>query len=169
MQRLLKYDRIGLDFDGTLVDGPTSPLLQDFVRSHPEKKYYIITHRTHTEAIGMDHELEAVGLYTDQFEQILPILNRMKELFDLDQAERRMARLPPIEQCDLMDMGKAERQFILWKGYACRQLGVNVLVDDIPKLSQPGCTKYRVDLINSRTLRPLDISESYHRFRNRWI
>lgn len=138
--RLLTYDAIGWDFDGTLIDHPKSGIIHEFIRRHPGKRHLILTFRTHGFQRQMFREMR--DRYPDApdagcFHDVLNIANRAWVEFNAIAEQRLLQRY-----CG--PLTKAERFYIEWKGMVCHRLRVPVLVDDRREQVLPGCTKYHI-------------------------
>jgi len=140
IDRLLPYNAIGWDFDGTLIDHPKSALLQQFINAQPDKQHYILTFRTH----GMENTMfrEMRQKYPDaplrrQFSGIHNIGARAWEKFMATQAGRLTGRYHGAST-------PWELYYVEWKGLMCDKLGLPVLVDDKPEHVRPGCEKYGI-------------------------
>lgn len=151
MLSLERHDRIALDLDGTLIDGQTSPLIQDFVRSNPEKKFWIVTFRTPAQVHTVASELANVGLPIGDFQRVIPMPERYVMEFEEDQRQRRFARLPGLDTPGVTPF-PGEFRYLHWKGYVCKRIGATVLVDDLPRLSQMGCQQFGIELVDARNM-----------------
>ena len=152
MNILDSHNKIAFDFDDTLVYSDCAKFLHNYILDHPEKKYYIITHRSPSEARSIPNELEKNSPLTkDHFERIIVCPERIKLEFSIDQQMRRSSGLPPIDnQTDIDTMFPGEQKFVNWKGFVAKKLGVSVLVDDLPHLSKQGAERNGVKFIDAR-------------------
>ena len=138
MIRLEKHDVIGLDLDNTLIEGRNSRLLWQFIKEHPEKKFWIITFRTGLlakEQTIWDEIRDFSGLDSSWFEGIQTVDEQTYLKANINKS------IPNIND------------YIKWKGKTCKELGCTVLVDDMPEMTKYGCDLYSVDFVDSRTLR----------------
>lgn len=144
IDQLLRYDAIGWDFDGTLIEHPYSELLQDFIIAHPEKRHIIVTFRTHGYQRVMFRDM--TRLYRDSprpaaFTDILNISDKAWEQFTMYQQKRVLDQLDG-------PLNPWEEYYVEWKGMACHKAHVPVLVDDMTDLVMPGCIKYGIDYLH---------------------
>lgn len=142
MSALDPFSIIGLDMDGTLIGHRRSHLLRQYVREHCRKKtFYVITFRTGIYAAEVLPELAEHYLPAECWSGILSIPEELGSVYIADETKRHRGLLtgPPTQ---------AEINYTLWKGYACHQVGAQVLVDDKAKYVIPGCEKYGIKFID---------------------
>jgi hypothetical protein len=152
MDRLAKHRKIALDFDGTLVDGVSSPAITAYVNQHPDKSFYIVTFRTPKQSQTIPSELANVGLSTQQFSKIIPMPERLMFDFDEDQRFRRNSSLPSMDHVSEDALLPGEYKLVHWKGFIARKLGATVLVDDIPELVTRGCKQFGIEFVDARQI-----------------
>ena len=148
IDQLDRYEKIGCDFDGTLIDHPNSSLMHRYILDHPEKVHFIVTFRTH----GMQRTVfpEMSMMYPDA-----PTKNHFADLFNIEDKawERFMVldreRLAGLRHGELLPW---ELYYITWKGSICKQNGIGVLIDDRPELVVPGCEKHGIAFVHPDTL-----------------
>lgn len=142
-----QHEAIGWDFDGTLWNHQRASLMWDYIKSHPEKKHYIVTFRSgwrngkRWAEDGCWDDLIRCGseLTADHF---VEIINMDDETFDL-----HGARISPGGiYLDVSDTYKE------WKGLACSQNGITVLIDDNPDHTLSGCFLYGVCYVDPDNL-----------------
>ncbi len=140
IERLLPYDAIAWDFDGTLIEHPKSALMQAFIISQPQKQHFIVTFRTHGYQKQMFREMR--DLYPDApgpecFADVLNISDKAWEQFTKIETQRLMHKFagPPTPW---------EEYYVEWKGLICERLKIPVLVDDRRAQVLPGCEKYAI-------------------------
>jgi len=144
IDRLLTYDAIGWDFDGTLIDHPKSSIMHEFILAHPTKQHFILTFRTHGMENSMFREMRVK--YRDAplprcFSGTHNINARAWEKFLATQKERMLGLyhgpLTPWEE-----------YYVEWKGMMCDKLHLPVLVDDMTAHVLPGCEKYGIAYVH---------------------
>jgi hypothetical protein len=144
LARLAHHKAIGWDFDLTLIDSPASPVLQDFIKDHPEIRHVIVTFRSHGMQNTIFKELARQKAAPPQsmFNGILNIENRAYEEFQHDQTRRLTGVLsgPPTEH---------ELYYWNWKGLTCKQHGLTALVDDKADHTEDGCRDTGVTFFNT--------------------
>lgn len=150
------HTRIGLDLDDTLLNGPASIFLANYVNDHPEKKFFLVTHRTPSELHTVPYELLDIGLNINQFEKLLSTSELMRIRFRLARQERDSLRLPSIYTGNVSEdeMTKEELNFVYWKGYVCKRMGITILVDDATPIVKPGTDRYNIKYINPYDIKP---------------
>lgn len=148
INELDQFHAIAWDFDKTLVDSPKSPLIHKYIKEHPDKTHVIVTHRSHGMQFDifpeMRHKFPDAPDQSD-FDGVYNISNRAWERFDHTQRLRKIGRFkgPPTPW---------ELYYVNWKGLVCKLRGLQVLVDDKPQDSLPGCEKYGIAFIDTMTL-----------------
>jgi hypothetical protein len=159
MDELDKHQKIALDFDGTLVDSVSSPILADYIRQHPEKSYYIVTFRTPTQIVTIPTELTNIGLSFDLFAKVVPMPPRLAFDFDEDQKFRRHAHLPDMNTVSEDALLPGEYKMVHWKGFIARKLGATILVDDMPELVLYGCQQFGIKFVDAKNLHATALTE----------
>jgi hypothetical protein len=142
--RLLTYEAIGWDFDGTLIGHPKSEMIHEFIRRQPTKKHIILTFRSHGYQRQMFREMrerypDAPG--ADCFHDVFNISDRAWEQFN-EMAQQRLAG-----QYD-GPLTTAELYYVQWKGTVCHRLRVPILVDDRRDQVLPGCTLFGIEYLH---------------------
>jgi hypothetical protein len=150
------HKRVGVDFDGTLVDEPKSSILVDYIiKNFKTTDFVIVTFRSHGMENEIWHILEMVhgktGIKRDMFKGVVNIPNEMYEnyLNDLDQLFIR--RRAGLEIPKIMPGIEAYRT---WKGSVCYDAKLSVMIDDKPEDVEAGCRQFGVDFIDIRTITP---------------
>lgn len=144
------HQRIGLDLDDTLLNGPAHEFLASYVNDNPEKEFYLVTHRTPQESQSVPSELTNIGLNINQFVRLVPTTDMMRVKFRLSQQERKRQGRPGIYTGTVSEneMNKDELNFVRWKGYVCKRLGITVLIDDGTAYVKPGTDHYGIEYID---------------------
>ena len=145
IERLNKHYMIGLDLDKTLINHPKSYLLQEYVNEHPDKKFWIVTHRSHGLVSQIWPDIESTILDRSDFEGFRAIPDEMYEAYLRVEIQRRAG----IISGEFTDNEKA---YFSWKGMICQKLGCTVLVDDKPSLNQLGMDRFNIELIDTNDL-----------------
>lgn len=134
---LIKFKKIGWDFDKTLVDNPRARDFYDFIMENPyDQHHYIVTMRTHglEENIFPDLDDCSSGLCADHF---IKIFNPPNTLYE----NKPKAIILP------------GSPYFRWKGETCAQYGIEVLIDDEPHTSKEGCDYHGVIFIHPEDLK----------------
>jgi len=146
IERLNAHSIIGLDLDETLIGHPKSYLLHEHVKENSEKKFWIITHRSHGLVPRIWTDLEMfTDLVRSDFEGFKSVADKLYEKYTRDEIQRQAGILTG-------ELTDNEKEYLSWKGMICKQLGCTVLVDDKPKLNQLGTDRYNIELINTHEL-----------------
>lgn len=120
-QELDRYDKIGLDFDETLIGNKMSQQLVDYVLNNPQKEYHIITFRTKSWVDEIPHILlKHYGI--DFFKQdIIKSIQSIPEnlYYQYLTAKNLYERNHPYF-----------KEYYEWKADICKEMKIGVLVDD---------------------------------------
>jgi hypothetical protein len=141
-QELEKFEQLGWDFDGTLIDSEASPLLWKFILDHPKIKHVIVTFRTDHMLTTLWRELAAEGgPQKEAFSGLLSVPYRIWEDHAHIEYNRRRGLItgPVMPEEDL---------YWEWKGLTCSEHGLPVLIDDNFPHTKPGCDRYGIRLIH---------------------
>lgn len=124
-RELRSFDVIAWDFDGTLIDHPRSADFWRLIQANPYRQtHYIVTHRSHGHECLIFDDLAARGAGIDPL-HFAGIINVPDELFETN-----------------------DPALLTFKGEQCSRIGAQVLVDDMPRLSAPGCAQHGVRLVH---------------------
>lgn len=145
IERLNKHHILGLDLDKTLINHPNSYLLHDYIKAHPDKRFWIITHRSHDLVPQIWPDIERTILDRSDFEGFKAIPDEMYEAYARAETQRRAGIITG-------ELTASEKAYFSWKGMTCHQLGCTVLVDDKPSLNQLGMDRYGIELIDINDL-----------------
>jgi FMN phosphatase YigB (HAD superfamily) len=143
-----QHGAIGWDFDNTLIDHPNSPEMHRYIRAHPEKRHLIVTFRS----FGWQDEVWSTLAALPG----APARECFSGLVNIDDA-RFVPAVPEVgahvehaRAHDAIRIIGGEllitdvESYIEWKGLACRELGLTVLVDDKPEHVLRGCAKHGI-------------------------
>lgn len=144
IDKLLPYDAIGWDFDGTLIDHINAPTIHQFIQKNLDKRHIIITFRSHGLQRGVFREM--IRKYPDAprqecFVGVVNISDRAWERFAKNEVSRALGLLNG-------PLTLGEKYYVEWKGKICGDLQIPVLVDDRPQHVLPGCHKYGIDYVH---------------------
>ena len=131
MDDITKYRKIGWDVDMTLLGGATSPAFWDYILDNPyQQEHFIITFRT-----GRLFD----RLWFDLAKADCPLLPfHFRGIFGV-----------PEQHYNNFVLGLVGGdEYMFWKGWQCRELGIEVLVDDATMEVWAGCSKYEIDYIH---------------------
>lgn len=157
---------LGIDIDETLINGPGSFFLQNWVQTyHSELELHLITFRTGKWLDQLADDVYRWGIEPHMFKGIhsVPVEtagpfwelcqsvgDKRAKNFNRRKFERGLVHHKVTEeQYDAMEL-----ELALWKGSKCKELGLTALVDDLEHWVVPGCEAHGVTWINSLTLRP---------------
>lgn len=137
---LASHHNIGWDFDGTLMGHPNSPLMHDYIRRYPEKRHWIVTFRSR----GLEEEVFSLlrGAYYARaprradFEGVINISGWAYYCWNRVMTKRKRGWGGPET--------RAERYWNAWKGRACREVGITVMIDDDAPAVRGGCEVHGV-------------------------
>lgn len=157
------FRAIAFDLDGTLIDR-VNDSIRDYVLSSSDQKFNIVTFRPRSEGRQIAAELSYAGLDIERFADVVFCPDRLVREFQEDQKMRRAAGLPILGR-NTQNLLEGEFKYVNWKGFVARKLGCQLLVDDMPYLTQPGCVKYNVEFLDARdfpSFSPSDDAPFYH-------
>jgi hypothetical protein len=127
-EMLDKFDKIGLDFDKTLVDGYLSKDLVDYILKNKNKEYHIITFRTGILVDDIPFHLEDVyGI--DFFDSGI-----IKSIISIPEYLYRNYMYAKMNKLDKDNI--YYREYYNWKGDVCKEMGIEVMVDDNIMISE---------------------------------
>lgn len=113
------HERIGIDFDGTLVGHKHSWLIQRYIAENQHKQFYIITFRSHGMQDRIERDLRdsvkktGIDLNIKHFTGIHNIADGLYE--------NHLAL-------------KGDPDYISWKAVKCAEIGCTILIDDMAEL-----------------------------------
>lgn len=120
--------KIGWDFDETLIRHPASTAFWDYIASNPhQQEHFIITFRTSylLDSIWFDLAREGSGLQSHHFEGVHGVPEPLYYGF-VAGTELRSG-------------------YMNWKGKKCRNLGIQILIDDATDHVITGCSRYGIN------------------------
>ncbi len=148
------HEVIGWDADSTLINGPYSELLCEYLLENPQKKHHIITFREagpHAEGIWRD--LKNYNVFKEHIETLNPCPLVLHESYGIHQlAEKYWKDYSESLGLTVEQMKKHAEAFPLWKAAVCQRLGCSILVDDYIHWTIDGCQMFNIRLLNSITL-----------------
>lgn len=128
-----QHQKLGIDFDGTLVGHPRSHILQKYIVDHPEKDFHIITFRCGQMERNLRWDLQ--------------------DSVELTGSGLRLDHFKTIECCPKLIFERREvfddgREFYGWKAKRCAELGLTILVDDMHGHISPYCHELGIPCLN---------------------
>lgn len=143
-EQLDNHDFIGWDFDGTLIDNDFSEEMHAYIIANPQKTHMIVTFRDPDWAEEVWDDLKQYpGAPTRRyFKGVLAISNKLVENFAVDKHSIRTGKPLPRGVSDYLE----------WKGRACSENGLTVLVDDLEDMVIHGCRRYGVHYVDSKRM-----------------
>jgi hypothetical protein len=155
---LNNHKAIGIDIDGTLINGVYSNKLQRWVEFfHDEIDMHLITFRDDEDVRYVDRDLGEVGIPLDWFKgvhnipaEIIDPFNKYNQLFRkaVDRGAAKLERALAYHKVSYTDWRKIDQEARMWKGYKCHELGLTALIDDLPNMVLDGCEAYEIEYIN---------------------
>ena len=129
-EQLKGFRKIGWDFDGTIHEHPLAEQFHRFIIENPyDQEHHIITFRSGGYELYIPRELEkyVTGLLVDQHFLSLETVphdywvnNKMSPIILLDDP------------------------YLKWKGLRCKELGIEVLIDDDTHAVKMGCGEHGI-------------------------
>jgi hypothetical protein len=136
MNRLDKHQKIGIDFDHTLVNSNKTHLFEEYILANPDKEYWIVTFRNNT------------GFWTRE-QTIFDLQSHTKLTMDHFEDIVMQVRQPDIATQSIILDGDESMH---WKGLMCYERDITIMIDDMPEWVLPGCERYGIDFIDTFTL-----------------
>lgn len=155
---LNSHDIVALDIDDTLVAGPKSLELQDWVsKNHDKKEIHLVTFRTGFNFQQVDGTLRWYNVPKEWFKGIHGIPQNVSELYYMarnvkDLLRDRPAKADRVLNYHKLDLDQVDKLILdakLWKGKKCKEIGATVLVDDLEYMVLPGCEHYGIQFVSS--------------------
>jgi hypothetical protein len=155
---------IGIDIDQTLINGPGSQFLQNWVMEfHDKVELHLITFRTGIWFDQLSDDVFRWGIEPHMFKGVhgIPthiaspfwdlckkVGDKSSKTFNRKKFERGLLHHKVTEEdYDLLQLNLA-----MWKGAKCKELGLTALIDDIEHWVVPGCIAHDVAWIDSLKL-----------------
>jgi len=117
------HQKIGIDFDGTLVEHPHSRALQKFILDHRGKEFHIVSFRSH----GMERNIERDLRISTILTQVPLTLHHFAGVHNIP--DRLFENMINFDHHD---------PYYCWKADKCKELGCTVIVDDVAEIG-PHC------------------------------
>lgn len=158
IEELNNHRIIGLDMDETLIEGPRSFILQQWVKENcVNKELWVITFRTGPYVAQVWPELARFGIQREAFAGMKALPPKIYTDYHLVKKgfvykDTNPAKFERFLQANNLTLRQAEEKFNAlthWKGEACASVGATVLVDDLPNMVLPGCQANGVKFIHS--------------------
>ena len=130
LNELNSHQRLGIDFDGTLVGHKHSQILQQYIVTNPEKEFHLITFRSHGRQWDITEDLRESVLH----ETHVRITGR------------HFVQVHNMSDEDFTAYNGAIRQpeFYLWKATKCKEIGCTILIDDMADFLHEYCVAHGV-------------------------
>ena len=144
-EKLDKYQHIGIDFDGTLIDSSKSYIIAKYILNNPNKKYYIITFRTH----GMERNIikDLLQFYGASLGN--NINNYITNVFTLPYKDYEDYTVSKVNtRLSKEEIVKMQYNYLHFKGKICSENNIEVLIDDLPNDVIQGCNLYNIDYVD---------------------
>lgn len=169
--RLNAHKGIGIDIDHTLINGPGSFFLQNWVRDHyKDLDLHLITFRDGIDFDLIRQDIGEFGMELDMFRGVHGIpAETSRPFWKLMQkvGERGTIHEPKwlrglkhhkssVEEYETLYTGVS-----MWKGSKCKELGLTALIDDLATMVLPGCEAHGVEFIDALKLnQPTSLDDS---------
>lgn len=128
------HSKIGIDFDGTLVQHQYSEHLQRYIlKNHQFKHFHIITFRSH----GMQDQIRQDLMESIDTTGVRLSLNHFVSVHNIPDETYR----DHLERLTAND-------YYAWKAVKCAELGITILIDDLADWLHEHCVKHGVDLVS---------------------
>ena len=128
-----RHERLGVDFDGTLVDHDRSALIQQYILDHPEKDFHIVTFRSH----GMQDRIER-DLWSSSKDTGVDItLAAFTGIHNIQDGlyESHLAL-------------KGDPNYWAWKAVKCAQLSCTIMIDDMAEQIYKECISRGIEIVS---------------------
>lgn len=130
-RRLAGFKKIGWDFDETLIAHPNSKNFWRYIHDNPyRQKHFVITFRTGylLDSIWNDLNRERSPLRPYHFDGLFGVPESLYHGFMVGAPEGS--------------------PYLEWKGEKCRNLGIQILIDDATDHVITGCARYGIEYIH---------------------
>ena len=133
---LQKYQHIAWDLDGVLLDDIRSFHFHTYILEHPEQTHSVVTFRYREDRSLVDNMFDeyrsGLSLFRFENERYLPVpkINKHRALLSQEEIDEQRE----------------------WKGLQCREIGAEVLIDDMAELVERGCKRYGIAYFHPRDL-----------------
>jgi hypothetical protein len=161
IEKLNDHKIIGLDMDETLVGGPCSYILREWVKENfINKELWIVTFRVGVYVPQVWSELASFHINRRQFAGLKSLPNALfndycevKKAFKYkDTNPNKFQRFLNAHKWTEEEAQRKHDALLHWKGETCASIGATVLVDDLPEMVIPGCKANNITLIHSHYL-----------------
>lgn len=133
---LIPHQKIGIDFDGTLVEHRKSRLLQRFIlANHDKTEFHIVSFRSH----GMERNIERDLLISTLMTQVPLTLRHFAGVHNIPDALYEGWAM-------FGDKDKA-RDYFCWKASKCQEIGCTIIVDDMNDVG-PHCEEIGITYLH---------------------
>ena len=160
IERLNKHQKIGIDIDATLIDGPKSRLLQEWCKdNHKTKELHLVTFRYNADfhfigqdLIDADVDISMFrGVHGSPAELMIEYLTLVNKVGFRWKAKNEAKWIRSLAYHKILhdDFIKVEDLAHEWKGLKCKELGLTCLIDDMEESVLPGCMKHGIEFIHS--------------------
>lgn len=157
---------IGIDIDQTLIDGPHSYFLQDYIRHHQGvKKFHLITFRYGYEFRNIERDLAYRCVDIKLFDTVNGIpedFGRKYHQLDLtiqkaikNKQFAKVNRILDYHKVTQEEYDELKIRVNRWKGFKCKELACTAMVDDLRAFVEEGCIYHGVEFVDSLTLQPV--------------
>jgi|ERR1051326_232568 hypothetical protein len=138
---LISHQKVGIDFDGTLIEHPRSRLLQRFILANRDKEFHIVSFRSH----GMEKNIERDLRISTLMTQVPLGLQHFTGVHNVpDALYEGWAMFGDADQQKVKD-------YLCWKATKCRELGCTIIVDDMSDVG-PHCEEIGIRYLHPDNL-----------------
>ncbi len=124
------HQRFGIDFDGTLVGHNASWFLQQYIVTHPEKEFHLVTFRSHGRQWDIKEDLQESALNETHVRIFSHHFTEIHNMSDEDFTKYNGAVRQP--------------EFYIWKAIKCKEIGCTILIDDMADFLYEHCEAHGV-------------------------
>ncbi len=160
MQELDSHQKIGVDIDGTLINGFMSRLLQQYIKeNHSTKEFHLITFRDNEQIKTLWMEFYKVGIemhWFKSFHNLEEDLNKQwlkncDKVAHIKSNQKKLDRALNHHKISKEDYIKTFDDINHFKAKICLKLGCTILIDDMEELVIGGCEFHKIDFLNAKT------------------
>ena len=161
-RKLASHKGIGVDIDHTLINGPGSPLLQEWIKeNHQQVELHLITFRDGKDFDLVERDITTFGITFDMFKGLHGVPAHIGPPFWAMSSRvgirENVFRPKWLRALDYHKHTEEEYETLfqniaMWKGAKCAELGLTALIDDLEHFVVPGCTSHGIEWINALAL-----------------
>lgn len=162
---LNKFNSFAWDFDKTLIDGKYSTIFRSFIKNNQDKNHYIVTFRDDFDTETIEEELQREQYYPLDYGHFKGVFNIPAEILNkyynlhpylsktchvnINENNKKLFRILDRENLSIDDFIKIKSDVHSWKATKAKEIGCEILIDDLEKIVKNDCDKLGIYFLNS--------------------